>query len=113
MTGCEEIADTSPRALPGVSRDKPAMLTCCRELREALKLEISGIYWISLFFVYFILQKEILQVAIIGQSLFAAEVYKNIKNNGHRIVGVFTIPDQGAKEDPLGFYLFYFSGRKK
>lgn len=41
-------------------------------------------------------------MAIIGQSLFAAEVYKSVKNNGHKIVGVFTIPDQGSKEDPLG-----------
>jgi hypothetical protein len=51
-------------------------------------------------------------VAIIGQSLFAAEVYKSVKNNGHKIVGVFTIPDQGSKEDPLGiwqhFYCFNF-----
>lgn len=41
-------------------------------------------------------------MAIIGQSLFAVEVYKSVKNNGHKIVGVFTIPDQGSKEDPLG-----------
>jgi len=47
-------------------------------------------------------EKETLDVAIIGQSLFAAEVYKLIKANGHRIVGIFTIPDQGIKEDPLG-----------
>lgn len=47
-------------------------------------------------------EKKTLKVAIIGQSLFAAEVYKLIKNNGHDIVGVFTIPDQGSKEDPLG-----------
>jgi len=46
-------------------------------------------------------EKETLDVAIIGQSLFAAEVYKLIKANGHRIVGIFTIPDQGIKEDPL------------
>ncbi len=46
--------------------------------------------------------KETLHVAIIGQSLFAVEVYKAVKSNGHRIVGVFTIPDQGSKEDPLG-----------
>lgn len=45
--------------------------------------------------------KETLHVAIIGQSLFAVEVYKAVKTNGHRIVGVFTIPDQGSKEDPL------------
>nr|CAG4638677.1 EOG090X0BM2 [Cyclestheria hislopi] len=33
--------------------------------------------------------------------MFAAEVYKQIKSNGHVIAGVFTIPDQGTKEDPL------------
>jgi len=47
------------------------------------------------------MSKQILDVAIIGQSLFAAEVYKQIKANGHRIVGIFTVPDQGIKEDPL------------
>lgn len=42
-----------------------------------------------------------LKVAIIGQSPFAAEVYKLLKQNGHRITGVFTIPDNGNREDPL------------
>jgi len=40
-------------------------------------------------------------VAIIGQSNFAGEVYKQLVKDGHKVVGVFTIPDQGAKEDPL------------
>ncbi len=61
-----------------------------------------------LVFLSSLFQKEILNVAIIGQSLFAAEVYKNVKNNGHKIVGVFTIPDQGVKEDPLGNWIFFF-----
>lgn len=42
-----------------------------------------------------------LKVAIIGQSNFAAEVYKLLKLNGHQITGVFTIPDKGNREDPL------------
>lgn len=42
-----------------------------------------------------------LKVAIIGQSPFAAEVYKLLKQNGHQITGVFTIPDKGNREDPL------------
>ena len=43
-----------------------------------------------------------LKVAIIGQSNFAAEVYKSLKSDGHLITGVFTIPDKGNREDPLG-----------
>ncbi|XP_076756533.1 mitochondrial 10-formyltetrahydrofolate dehydrogenase [Xylocopa sonorina] len=42
-----------------------------------------------------------LKVAIIGQSPFAAEVYKLLKQNGHQITGVFTIPDNGNREDAL------------
>ncbi|XP_026282874.1 cytosolic 10-formyltetrahydrofolate dehydrogenase [Frankliniella occidentalis] len=41
-----------------------------------------------------------LRVAIIGQSPFAAEVYKLIKKDGHHVVGVFTVPDNGNREDP-------------
>lgn len=43
-----------------------------------------------------------LKVAIIGQSTFAAEVYKLLRNDGHKVVGVFTVPDKGNREDPLG-----------
>jgi len=43
-----------------------------------------------------------LNVAIIGQSTFAAEVYKLLLKNGHRIVGVFTVLDKGSRQDPLG-----------
>lgn len=43
-----------------------------------------------------------LKVAIIGQSPFATEVYKLLKQNGHQITGVFTIPDKGNREDSLG-----------
>ena len=43
-----------------------------------------------------------LKVAIIGQSNFAAEVYKSLKKDGHSIAGVFTITDKGNREDPLG-----------
>ncbi|XP_044002315.1 cytosolic 10-formyltetrahydrofolate dehydrogenase isoform X2 [Aphidius gifuensis] len=42
-----------------------------------------------------------LKVAIIGQSNFAAEVYKLLKQNGHKITGVFTIPDKLNREDSL------------
>ncbi|XP_033337383.1 cytosolic 10-formyltetrahydrofolate dehydrogenase isoform X2 [Megalopta genalis] len=42
-----------------------------------------------------------LKVAVIGQSPFAAEVYKLLRQNGHQVTGVFTIPDKGNREDPL------------
>ncbi|XP_063979596.1 cytosolic 10-formyltetrahydrofolate dehydrogenase isoform X2 [Diachasmimorpha longicaudata] len=42
-----------------------------------------------------------LKVAIIGQSTFAAEVYKLLKQDGHHIAGVFTVPDKSNREDPL------------
>ncbi|KAK3932617.1 Cytosolic 10-formyltetrahydrofolate dehydrogenase [Frankliniella fusca] len=42
-----------------------------------------------------------MRVAIIGQSPFAAEVYKLIKKDGHQVVGVFTVPDNGNREDPV------------
>ncbi|XP_049954308.1 cytosolic 10-formyltetrahydrofolate dehydrogenase [Schistocerca serialis cubense] len=42
-----------------------------------------------------------LKIAVIGQSTFAAEVYRLLKKDGHKIVGVFTIPNKGNREDPL------------
>ncbi|KAI4455036.1 aldehyde dehydrogenase-related [Holotrichia oblita] len=42
-----------------------------------------------------------LRVAIIGQSAFAVEVFERLTQHGHVIVGVFTIPDKGRREDPL------------
>jgi methionyl-tRNA formyltransferase len=50
-----------------------------------------------------------LKIAIIGQSFFAAEVYKLLRQNGHQVTGVFTIPDKGNREDPLGKRLNLFS----
>lgn len=43
-----------------------------------------------------------MKIAIIGQSLFGQEVYKELRKEGHTIVGVFTIPDKDGKADPLG-----------
>ena len=34
-----------------------------------------------------------IRVAVIGQSNFGAEVYKSVREKGHEIVGVFTVPD--------------------
>lgn len=41
-------------------------------------------------------------MAIIGQSAFAVDVFHRLRQHGHIIVGVFTIPDKGKREDPLG-----------
>ncbi|XP_062312341.1 cytosolic 10-formyltetrahydrofolate dehydrogenase [Osmerus eperlanus] len=42
-----------------------------------------------------------MKIAVIGQSLFGQEVYKELRKEGHIIVGVFTIPDKDGKADPL------------
>ncbi|XP_061772687.1 mitochondrial 10-formyltetrahydrofolate dehydrogenase-like [Nerophis ophidion] len=42
-----------------------------------------------------------LKLAIIGQSLFGKEVYSNLRKQGHKVVGVFTVPDKDGKADPL------------
>ena len=43
-----------------------------------------------------------MKIAVIGQSLFGAEVYRLLQKDGHNIVGVFTVPDVNGKPDPLG-----------
>lgn len=43
-----------------------------------------------------------MKIAVIGQSLFGQQVYKELRKDGHTIVGVFTIPDKDGKADPLG-----------
>ncbi|KAI5700162.1 hypothetical protein M8J76_012713 [Diaphorina citri] len=47
----------------------------------------------------FLIHKCDLRVAVIGQSSFAAEVYKLLKKNGHSVVGVFTVVDKANRED--------------
>nr|XP_014344395.1 PREDICTED: cytosolic 10-formyltetrahydrofolate dehydrogenase [Latimeria chalumnae] len=42
-----------------------------------------------------------MKIAVIGQSLFGQAVYKELRKDGHEVVGVFTIPDKDGKEDPL------------
>lgn len=46
-------------------------------------------------------EPEKLRIAIIGQSNFASDVLELLLNDGHDIVGVFTIPDKGNREDVL------------
>ncbi|XP_031755907.1 cytosolic 10-formyltetrahydrofolate dehydrogenase isoform X1 [Xenopus tropicalis] len=43
-----------------------------------------------------------MKIAVIGQSLFGREVYRELLKEGHQVVGVFTIPDKNGKADPLG-----------
>uniref|UniRef100_A0A8C5KJ58 formyltetrahydrofolate dehydrogenase n=1 Tax=Jaculus jaculus TaxID=51337 RepID=A0A8C5KJ58_JACJA len=45
--------------------------------------------------------KNKLKLALIGQSLFGQEVYSCLRKEGHRVVGVFTVPDKDGKADPL------------
>uniref|UniRef100_A0A674D4F6 10-formyltetrahydrofolate dehydrogenase n=1 Tax=Salmo trutta TaxID=8032 RepID=A0A674D4F6_SALTR len=52
------------------------------------------------FCTFFIVGK--IYLAVIGQSVFGLEVYKELRKEGHTIVGVFTIPDKDGKADPLG-----------
>lgn len=42
-----------------------------------------------------------MKIAVIGQSVFGAEVFKLLKSKGHEIVGVFTLPDTKGKQDIL------------
>uniref|UniRef100_A0A8C1V3N7 10-formyltetrahydrofolate dehydrogenase n=1 Tax=Cyprinus carpio TaxID=7962 RepID=A0A8C1V3N7_CYPCA len=42
-----------------------------------------------------------MKLALIGQSLFGQEVYTNLRKQGHKVVGVFTVPDKDGKADPL------------
>uniref|UniRef100_A0A8C5FM67 10-formyltetrahydrofolate dehydrogenase n=1 Tax=Gadus morhua TaxID=8049 RepID=A0A8C5FM67_GADMO len=42
-----------------------------------------------------------LKLALIGQSLFGQEVYTSLRKQGHKVVGVFTVPDKDGKADPL------------
>ncbi|RZF33347.1 hypothetical protein LSTR_LSTR007692 [Laodelphax striatellus] len=46
-------------------------------------------------------KESTLKIAIIGQSTFAAEVYRQLRSKGHSIVAAFTVPDVGRREDPL------------
>ncbi|XP_071083635.1 cytosolic 10-formyltetrahydrofolate dehydrogenase-like isoform X2 [Haliotis cracherodii] len=42
-----------------------------------------------------------MKIAVIGQSLFGAEVFRLLQKDGHHVVGVFTVPDVNGKPDPL------------
>lgn len=42
-----------------------------------------------------------LRIAVIGQSNFAADVLDLLVEGGYKVVGVFTIPDKGNREDIL------------
>jgi formyltetrahydrofolate dehydrogenase len=43
-----------------------------------------------------------MKIALIGQSVFASTLYSLLRENGHEVVGIFTIPDTAnGREDPL------------
>ncbi|KFW84330.1 Mitochondrial 10-formyltetrahydrofolate dehydrogenase, partial [Manacus vitellinus] len=42
-----------------------------------------------------------LKLALIGQSIFGQEVYSKLRKEGHKVVGVFTVPDKNGQADPL------------
>jgi methionyl-tRNA formyltransferase len=42
-----------------------------------------------------------MRIAIIGQSQFAGNVFKELLSLGHQICGVFTIEDKQGREDAL------------
>uniref|UniRef100_A0A673I290 Cytosolic 10-formyltetrahydrofolate dehydrogenase-like n=1 Tax=Sinocyclocheilus rhinocerous TaxID=307959 RepID=A0A673I290_9TELE len=59
------------------------------------------IVWNSSRFNLYVFLSFQMKIAVIGQSLFGQEVYKELKKDGHTIVGVFTIPDKDGKVDSL------------
>ena len=42
-----------------------------------------------------------LRIAVIGQSVFGQEVYSLLRRQGKNVVGVFTVPDNNGRPDPL------------
>uniref|UniRef100_A0A8P4KMV3 10-formyltetrahydrofolate dehydrogenase n=1 Tax=Dicentrarchus labrax TaxID=13489 RepID=A0A8P4KMV3_DICLA len=66
---------------------------------------ISQGVWSDLTGVHYYQNK--LKLAIIGQSLFGQEVYSNLRKQGHKVVGVFTVPDKDGKADPLGEFILF------
>ena len=67
-----------------------------------------------------LIMKKELKIAVIGQSVFAKDVYNLIRKNGHTVVGVFTIPDKNGREDPVataakqdGVPVFKFPGWRR
>ena len=71
------------------------------DLVRALELADLSLFWKKKEWLKVFTLQEKLRVAIIGQSQFAAEVYKQVRSSGHDVVGVFTVPDVGGREDPV------------
>lgn len=77
-------------------------LCCLNETRRGgTKLRLMCLCLLSLQHYY----QNKLKLAIIGQSLFGQEVYSNLRKQGHKVVGVFTVPDKDGKADPLGEFI--------
>ena len=82
-----------------VSISSNFLFTLCRYVRFAVVVYTSIIILIMWCFVQVVNGR--LRIAVIGQSQFAVEVYKLLRQK-HDIVGVFTIPDVNGRPDPLG-----------
>ncbi|KAL6086684.1 hypothetical protein STEG23_018307 [Scotinomys teguina] len=69
-------------------------------LRRGHKVSNLSAVTIATFFpqAYF---KNKLKLAFIGQSLFVQQVYSHLQKEGHRVVGVVTVPDKDGKADSL------------
>lgn len=70
--------------------------------------------------IHFEMADKQLRIAIIGQSNFAADVLELLLEKRYKIVGVFTIPDKGSREDVLattakqhGIPVFKFASWRK
>ena len=68
-----------------------------------LKLKLTCLCLLSLQSYY----QNKLKLAIIGQSVFGQEVYSSLRKQGHKVVGVFTVPDKDGKADPLGEFILF------
>ena len=65
-------------------------------LRRSLRPDVSAI------------MTRNLRIAVIGQSVFAKDVYNLIRKNGHTVVGVFTIPDKNGREVKNNYFISIF-----
>uniref|UniRef100_A0A8B9Q2F8 10-formyltetrahydrofolate dehydrogenase n=1 Tax=Apteryx owenii TaxID=8824 RepID=A0A8B9Q2F8_APTOW len=58
--------------------------------------------WVSIKGTSCLAYQHKLKLALIGQSIFGQEVYNKLRQEGHKVVGVFTVPDKNGQADPLG-----------
>jgi len=75
-----------------------------KEQKRNISSNINSLYPITCFFFNSFHQayQHKLKLALIGQSIFGQEVYNKLRKEGHKVVGVFTVPDKNGQADPLG-----------